>query len=189
MIPWLFYFYSMQLETERLILRDIIEEDIDVIHQLLVLPETDQYNTLGIPQHRVVTAKWVEQYIQQQDQEPRKIYTFSIIGKQSGFMGLIALTFGDVVLKRAETWYKIHKHFWGYGYATEAVQGILDFGFNRLNLHRIEANCATGNTASIRVLEKAGFTQEGKRRKALPIRGEWYDCYDFGILSSEFQPY
>ena len=63
---------------------------------------------------------------------------------------------------------------------------LLDFGFNDLKLHRIEAGCAVENIASIKTLEKAGFTKEGMKRKKLPIRGEWKDNFFYGILEEDY---
>lgn len=63
---------------------------------------------------------------------------------------------------------------------------VLDFGFGVLKLHRIEAGCAVDNIASIKVLEKAGMTKEGMKRKKLPIRGKWKDNYFFAILEEDF---
>jgi ribosomal-protein-alanine N-acetyltransferase len=56
-----------------------------------------------------------------------------------------------------------------------------------LKLHRIEAGCAVGNFASIRVLEKVGMTNEGRKREILPIRGKWIDNYFYSILENEFK--
>jgi len=50
----------------------------------------------------------------------------------------------------------------------------------------VEAGCAVDNLASVKVLEKSGFTREGRSRKLLPIRGEWADNYFYSILEEEF---
>lgn len=86
----------------------------------------------------------------------------------------------------AEVWFKIHFNEWRNGYATEALSRVLDFGFAELKLHRIEAGCAVENIASVKVLENAGMTREGMKRKVLPIRNEWVDAYSYGILREEF---
>jgi RimJ/RimL family protein N-acetyltransferase len=57
---------------------------------------------------------------------------------------------------------KLHFDHWGKGHGTEAVNRVLDFGFNDLNLHRIKAGCAVENIASIKVLEKVGMIREGE---------------------------
>ena len=70
--------------------------------------------------------------------------------------------------------------------AYEALNKLLDFGFNDMRLHRIEAGCAVENIASSKVLEKVGMTKEGMKRKKLPIRGEWKDNYFYAILEEDF---
>lgn len=77
---------------------------------------------------------------------------------QSGFIG-----YG---LDQAET---------NKGYMTEAARAVVDFAFEVLNLQRIEANIMPHNKASIRVVEKLGFQQEGMSCKYLQINGCWQD--------------
>lgn len=61
------------------------------------------------------------------------------------------------------------------GFMTEAVNLITDFGFNTIGLHRIEANIMPRNLASLRVLEKCGFQNEGSSQEYLRINGVWED--------------
>lgn len=175
------------LVTPRLIIRKLSPEDIPEIHQLHLLKETDQYNTLGIPEDLSVTTGLVENWLAEQDQEPRKLYVLNIFLKEpSQFIGLIALSLGKINFRNAEIWYKIHVDYWNKGYTTEAMDGLLKFGFEHLKLHRIEAGCAVENIASIRVLEKAGMKREGVKRQNLPIRGEWKDSYFYAIKEDEY---
>lgn len=73
------------------------------------------------------------------------------------------------------------------GYATEVCKFLINFGFEKLKLHKVEAGVAVDNKASIKVLEKSGMTQEGLRRKMLPIRGEWKDSYHYAIVEDDLQ--
>src|ERR1700755_1824786 len=61
------------------------------------------------------------------------------------------------------------------GYMTAAVGAVLPFAFGTLRLHRVEAACIPANTASVRLLEKAGFKREGFARQYLCIDGVWQD--------------
>lgn len=63
---------------------------------------------------------------------------------------------------------------------------VLDFYFNQLKLHRITAGCATENIASAKVIEKSGFLREAHGRKILPIRGQWFDNYEYAILEEDY---
>lgn len=82
--------------------------------------------------------------------------------------------------------YSLDKEYVGRGIATEAVQLILQFAFHTLNLHRVEAYVAPENGASVRVLEKSGFYQEGLLRELLFINGVWVDHYMYAILQSDY---
>ncbi len=91
----------------------------------------------------------------------------------------------------------VNKHFTiGYrvlpaernkGYCTEAVLLMVDYLFLSANVVRVQAETNPANKASQRVLEKAGFTQEGVIRKSVFIRGEWRDGVLYSILRDEWK--
>jgi ribosomal-protein-alanine N-acetyltransferase len=81
--------------------------------------------------------------------------------------------------------YWMGKKFSGQGLMTDAVATLVRHAFERLGYHRIEAACLPTNTASRRVLTKAGFTAEGTARKYLKINGEWRDHLLFAIISGD----
>ena len=85
--------------------------------------------------------------------------------------------------------YILHPDHRGKGYATEAVKLLVDYLFRAKNLVRVQAECSLENKASVRVLEKAGFTYEGLRRKAVLIQGHFLDSAIFSILKDEWAPY
>ena len=175
------------LKTNRLNIRAIKWADLEAVHTLHTLPETDEFNTLGIPETIQTTEKLLNEWLAAQKQIPRIAYVFGIdLIDTKQFIGLIAMNLGKQNYRTAEVWYKIHKDYWGRGYASDALTKLLEFGFNELKLHRIEAGCAVENIASIRVLEKSGMTQEGRKRKILPIRGKWVDNYFYAILEEDF---
>lgn len=177
----------MKLKTDRLNFREVSTEDINNIHELHSLPETDQFNTLGIPESIHATEKIIGEWLVGQKAEIQTSYIFCLdLFDTKQFIGLIALNIGKPNYRTAEVWFKIHKDFWGKGYTTEALTKLLEVGFNDLSLHRIEAGCAVENIASSRVLEKVGMKKEGMKRKKLPIRGEWKDNYFYAILEEDF---
>lgn len=73
------------------------------------------------------------------------------------------------------------------GHMTAALRLLLPAMFGELNLHRIEAACIPTNIASIRVLEKCGFSREGLARRYLCINGVWQDHLLFGLLTEDFR--
>ncbi len=84
--------------------------------------------------------------------------------------------------------YWMGERFAGRGFMTAAVKAVIPFVFDTLRLHRLEAACLPHNAASIRLLEKAGFTREGYARRYLNIDGRWQDHLLFAIVSDDPRP-
>ncbi len=80
----------------------------------------------------------------------------------------------------------VHPDEQGNGYATEACELVIEYGFRELRLHRISAVAMAPNTASRRVLERVGFTHEGTNREAAFADGEYVDDEQYGLLESEW---
>ena len=174
------------LKTERLNLRPILETDIENIHELHSLAETDKYNTLGIPNNIDETKIILEKWITENNLEINKSYIFAVeLNNENQFIGLIGINLGKEKYKNAEVWFKFHSKFWNKGYGTETLKKILNFGFESLNLHRIEAGCAVDNIGSVSVLEKVGMKREAHTRKLLPLKSGWSDNYGYAILSTD----
>jgi len=177
---------QIEISSSRLKLRLVTLSDLNVIHRLHSLAETDAFNTLGIPDSLAVTKLIVDTWILDNQQLNINNYTFAIELKLSQqFIGLIALKLGSAKFKRAEVWYKLHVASWGKGFGSEALNRILDFGFGELKLHRIEAGCAVNNIGSIRVLEKVGMIREGRKRQVLPLKTGWSDNFEYAIIETD----
>jgi RimJ/RimL family protein N-acetyltransferase len=80
-----------------------------------------------------------------------------------------------------------NKECWGKGYGTEAIRLVLDYAFNRLNLHKVTAGIVAIHQASIRAFEKAGFEKEGQARSQFFLDGKYYDSLYLGITEEDFQ--
>jgi ribosomal-protein-alanine N-acetyltransferase len=176
----------MQLDTERLTLREVEWSDLHNIHSLHSLPAVDEFNTLGIPADVKETEQVLAPIIDDRHANPRRKYGWAIVERSSNtFVGLIGMNLSADRFRMGEIYFKLMPVSWGKGYATEAAKAVIRFGFEQLQLHRIEAGVATENKASIRVLEKLGMTREGMRRKILPIRGQWKDNYHYALLEDD----
>ena len=167
-------------------LRYIDACDLESIHELHSIPEVAQYNTLAIPKTIEDTKAIVTPLLLALEIQEIKKYTLAIEAIDSNiFMGLFGINIGHSKYARAELWYKLHPKFWNQGYATEIVKEVIDFCFNRLQLHRVEAGCAVENIGSIRVLENTGFKREGRCRKILPLASGWSDNFEYAILDTD----
>jgi len=74
------------------------------------------------------------------------------------------------------------------GYMAEALRIVIDYSFNHLGLHRLEAACLPSNVASQGLLIKCGFSQQGYARQYLRINGKWQDHLLFDTLKSDHDP-
>lgn len=180
----------MELESQRLKLTEITWDDVEWIHTLHSFPEVDEFNTIGIPERIEQTRELVRSAIDASTDTVIKSYEWKIMRKDTGkIIGLAGIFLSGDKYRPGEIYYKLFPSQWGNGYATEVAKTLIKAGFEDFGLHRVEAGVATQNTWSIRVLEKAGMTHEGLRRKILPIRGEWKDSFHYAILEDDPRDY
>ncbi len=89
--------------------------------------------------------------------------------------------------RRAEIGYNISdENFKGKGLMTEAVSSIIDYGFNKLNLHRIEALIGSSNIPSLKIIESHHFTKEGILRQHSIVSDKFEDSIVYSILHNEY---
>ena len=87
--------------------------------------------------------------------------------------------------RNGEIGYTLHPDVWGRGYATLVADALARHAFTRLGCERVAATCRPGNIGSIRVLEKAGFCQEGRLRRVVVIHDDRQDSLIFGRLATD----
>lgn len=86
---------------------------------------------------------------------------------------------------RAEMGYMLHYDHWNKGIMTEAVNAVIDFGFNNMKLHSIEAHINPSNAASAALLEKAGFVREAYFKEDHFFRGQFTDTAIYSLLNKK----
>jgi [ribosomal protein S5]-alanine N-acetyltransferase len=103
-------------------------------------------------------------------------------GEAIGTVGLLRVNHEH---RRGELGFDLARRWWGQGLAPEAAAAVAAWGFAVLALHRIEAGALVGNDASVRVLEKLGFREEGTLRDYLCLRGGFHSCRFFSLLATD----
>lgn len=176
----------MEIESERLMLKEIIWEDMEDYHRFCSLPEVREFSTLSIPKDISETKERLQSIIDDQIEKPRKSYNWKVLLKGSeNVIGLAGITLSLDRFNLGEIYFEVDPAFWGNGYATEVSKTLIRIGFEDFHLHKVEAGVATENIRSIKVLGKSGMTREGLRRKILPICGEWKDNYHYAIVEDD----
>jgi ribosomal-protein-alanine N-acetyltransferase len=151
-----------KFETERLLLRKPKRSDVkSIFNRYASDPEVTRY--LGWPRHESVsqTRNFIEFSNSEWDRWPAGPY-LAFLREDKSLLGATGFSFETPY--RAQTGYVFAKDAWGKGYATEALEGIVEIA-KLLNVRRLYATCHTEHRRSARVLEKCGFMLEGILRK------------------------
>lgn len=174
-----------ELETERLLLRRMQKSDADDMYDYAKRPDTTRYLTWNPHPDRKFSYQYLV-YLQQKYKQG-DFHDWAVVERESGRMiGTCGFTRFDYGNEAAEVGYVINPDFHGRGYATEALRRVIRFGFDYLNIHRIEAKYMEDNAASRRVMEKCGMTFEGIRRDSLWIKGGFVNVGICSILRPEY---
>jgi RimJ/RimL family protein N-acetyltransferase len=177
---------ALLLETPRLRLRELADDDFDAVHAYASDPEVVRYMPWG-PNTEEETRGFLWRAQATAGGEPRLAYELAVVVREDdrliGAVGLHLAPEED----RAMLGYCYDRGSWGHGYATEAAAAMLSLGFDVLLLHRVWAGCDPENLASARVLEKVGMRLEGRLRDDVRIRGEYRDTLVYGLLEDEWR--
>lgn len=175
------------IETPRLTLRKFSYDDADSMLKNWVADEKIQ-SMYSEPVYATKEAVQglLQKYITAYDGE--HYYRWAIVEKASGeCIGQIAYFLVDQKNHFAEIEYCIGAAYQCNGYATEATQAVIHFGFTEIQLHKVQICTKTINQPSKRVIEKCGFTYEGTLRDYFYMNGTYVGRLYFSILRDEYQ--
>lgn len=176
----------VQFNTERLILRDFVEDDWPAVLAYQSDPRYLGVYGLTAPSVEEVQA-FVKRFLAQQEEQPRYKFQLAVTLKSDDqLIGNCGLRKEDPDSRVADIGYELSPEYWGRGYATEAASRMVAFGFEQLGLRRVWARTTADNEASTRVLEKLGLRLEGRMRSHEHIAGRWVDRLIYGILADEW---
>ena len=171
---------------DKVILRVLEHSDIDSIMKHWNTYESRIGRGRFIPESRLKREEWIEQTTKEAKQG--KGFTFAIIDKITDqFLGECSLKKINAINRGAFLSISIYNpgdHDKGYG--TDAVKCLLGFGFDILNLHRIELHVYEFLERAIHVYEKLGFKKVGVRREASFVAGEYKNDFVMDMLKREY---
>jgi RimJ/RimL family protein N-acetyltransferase len=170
------------LEDGEVTLRPVEKDDADFLRDLVINP--DVRSTIGRsprPVNLQEQNNWIEDISENTDEahfliehEGEKAGTVSINGLESDY-------------RRGEFGVSVHPDYQGKGVGTKAVQLILRYAFQAQNMHKVRGGYLENNPASERIMEKAGFQEEGVERDYRYIDGEWKNVHWMSILEDEYR--
>lgn len=174
------------LETERLLLRQTTEADLDFLFKLRSDKEVMKYIDRPLAKNKDDILQMYQQMCK--GVAENEAIAWHIDTKEDRMpAGQIGFYRNDKVNHRGEVGYMISPELAGKGLATEAIKEVLRFGFEVLKFHSIEGNINPGNGASGRVLEKQGFVKEAHFRENYHFDGKFLDSVIYSLLASDWR--
>lgn len=177
----------LQYETNRLILKVLTPDyaaDVLCFYQkdktLFERYEPDRCSNFYTEEHQRTILQLETALILKQ-----QLVRFYVFRKEAPdtIIGTVSLYEISKPYARAEIGYKFSSQYHHHGYASEALEKVLDVAFSDLNLHRICAHVHPENQPSIHLLENFGFAQEGICHHYLYMNGRWTDHLQYSLLS------
>jgi RimJ/RimL family protein N-acetyltransferase len=179
------------LETERLVLRRFTEADADNLFELDSDPHVMRFLTGGKPTPRdVIRNETLPRFLRYYERSEGLGYWAAIEKSTGAFLGWFEFRPpegggpGEV-----ELGYRLRKSAWGRGYATEGSRALIRKGFTELGVRRVVASTMAVNTASRRVMEKAGLTLARTFHQSWPdpIEGAEHGEVEYALTKAEWE--
>lgn len=166
------------LQTERLIIRDYQKEDVNEALGYLG-DEEAMYYLPEAPMTAVEVAELIEK------QKIKQEYYVVVLKSENRVIGHLYFTpfFGD---HSYEIGWVFNPSYHRKGYASEASEALMDYGFKELGIHRIIATCQPENSGSNQMMAHLGMRLEGEFKQCIPVGDGWWDENYYAILSSEW---
>ncbi len=173
------------LETDRLLLRRILPRDADDMFEYSKSESITKYLLWKPHPDKDYTCKYID--FLQEKYDTYDYFDWAIVLKENQKMiGTVGFANLDMSKNIGEIGYVVNSDFQGKGYATEAADRILKFGFETLGLLRIEGKFISENKASLSVLRKIGMTYANDRPYMMNVKGKRKKISVCRILYSEF---
>lgn len=175
-----------EIETARLTLKEVSLANSMDMFEIFSDEETLKYYDVE-PVHEVEEVKDLMEVLLNRFKNKKGI-RWGLYLKDSGkLIGTCGYHDVNRQALRAEIGYELSRDFWGKGYMKEALEAILDYGFNNMGLNRIQALAEPENEKSIGILKRVGFTQEGILCDYEYYRGGLKNCTMLSILKREYE--
>lgn len=178
-----------ELETERLILRKILPTDRAALFRIYSDPDVVRYNLVEQFDH-ISDAEVLIGRLEVQFKQRLRLWwgiTLKEHGTVIGTCGYLNWERYGLYAHCARMGYDMAQVYWRQGYTTEAAEAVIKFGFEKMQLNRIEADFVVENEPATNPLSRLGFTNEGILRQRGYLRGEFHDLLHYSLLRDEWQ--
>ncbi|WP_443937625.1 GNAT family N-acetyltransferase [Pedobacter sp. MW01-1-1] len=171
------------LETERLLLREHTLQDAEALFALRTNPEVMQYIDRERPNDIFDIKQFITRFNEGFRESENLAWVMSLKEEPQKMIGSIGFWRLDLANYRAEVGYQLHPDYWRKGYISEALKATIQFGFESMKLHSIQANINPNNDASRHVLLKHHFIKEAYLKESYYFNGQFLDTEIYGLLN------
>jgi RimJ/RimL family protein N-acetyltransferase len=168
----------------RILLRDFCNDDYPAVIEWLC--DEKVMEQFGKTLSKDEAKSYVQKRVAEQKSDSRKAYHFIAVLKSENVpIGDFSLFLINDLFRPdcGSLGYRIASKYWNQGLATEALKLLLDFGFHKLNLHKISSGTTLNNLPSQRVMEKANMSKEAHLREHNYLNGQWHDMLEYSIIN------
>ena len=171
------------LQGEMIVLRPIRADDAEAMWDMLTDPEGNRLTGTT----RVFTHEEIDAWCASREQAQGR-YDFAVTTSgDDEYRGEIVLNDIDEEVRCAGLRLAMRPAYRGRGYGTEAIELVLGFAFDGLDLHRVELEALSINTRAVSLYENIGFRVEGRRRDAYRDGDGWCDAVVMSMLEDEYR--
>lgn len=174
------------MTTRRLYMRPMNYGDADAIMALFGSPEVLRFLNQPPTDTLEKSLKLID-WLNELFEKKQSVQWGIILCDNDQFIGTCGYYGWNRENRHVDIGYHIVPSHWGRGYATEACLAVVNWCFENLNVHRVQADCTDGHFASERVLLKCGFKVEGIWRESCWEHGRFVDIKQFGLLRREYE--
>lgn len=173
------------IETGRLKMRKLSMRDASDVFDYASVPEVAEHVTWNYHRNIADSIHFLRIITQQYEDGTPSPWGITV-KENKKLVGTIGFHFWSPANHFAEVGYALSKDYWNRGIMTEALNAVLDFGFTRMQLNRIEAMCKLENAASEKVMLKCRMNFEGVMRERLFAKDSFHDLKLYSIIKDTF---
>jgi ribosomal-protein-alanine N-acetyltransferase len=161
------------IRTGRLLLRELRKSDAQQVLRMRANTHVNRFIARDQMAHLEDAGELIQSVVQRY-RDKEAIAWAGILRDQGAIIGTCGFNKIEADNRHAEIGGELDPQYWGKGIALEAVEAIVNFGLDHMNLHTIEAKVTPANRGAIHLLEQLGFEQEGYFRQRMRYRRQFW---------------
>ena len=167
---------------DKIYLREVLKEDIDVAYKLCSDNEVLKYNG---NQYGILSKQYIIDHLKYLNIPSKRDYV--IIEKKGNIVGVISYSEDKYARSVYSMGITIGKEYWNKGFGKDAIKTLTNYLFIKKKAHKIELEVVKENIPAINCYKKLGFVEEGIRRKKYYYKNKYLDTILMGLLKEEYK--